>query len=97
MAKKEFEQDISMSEAIAAEEAAKLRARLAELERENQNLRNAMLMQDGPREYREFPKVKYKKCPVSVARPNGYIPRRVADAEEEALLGPEWCDSPADL
>mgnify|MGYP001604635187 FL=1 len=94
MAKKEFEQDISMDAALAAEEAAQLRARLAELERDNANLRNAMLMQDQPREYKEYPKTMYKRCVVTLRRPHGYLPRQFADETEVAQAGPGWVDSP---
>ena len=47
--------------------------------------------------FQEFPKAKYHKCDPSSKHPNGYVVRRVNNADEDKALGTEWKDSPADL
>ena len=44
-----------------------------------------------------YPSAKYHKCATSQRHPNGYIVRRVNNADENASLGQEWKDSPDDL
>ena len=47
--------------------------------------------------FQEYPKAKYHTCDPSSKHPNGYVVRRVNNADEEKALGLAWKDSPANL
>jgi hypothetical protein len=73
----------------------------AQLEADNADLQAqlaALSADSGPRApVAQYPKAKYKACPVSARWPNGYEARRAESPEAEAILGEDWVDSPADL
>lgn len=45
----------------------------------------------------EYPRVKYRKAPVTSRTPNGWECKKVYDEAEEARLGKDWVDSPDDV
>lgn len=47
--------------------------------------------------FAEYPRMLYKRAPVTGRTPNGYITREVASPDEERACGREWVRSPAHL
>lgn len=45
----------------------------------------------------EWPRVKYRKAPITAKTPNGWECKKVYDEAEEARLGKDWVDSPDDV